>query len=349
MRRRGFAVRFSCGAVFVGVVSVAATVRADETSASDVPTYEVEAAPRHDRVWPTTRGINLRIDEAFTVLGRPEPEVRDEAATRNGRSVPETVPMPPPPVAMAPPKVEPVPEIEVPLRGEQVSAYATPQARPNDAIEAVLNKAQGLPISVPMPKRRPPPPATAAVPTGDEGDGAASAATSTSDGRAKGRVAALSPDVPGEADRKADAVTEPMGEAAVFGEPKTIPKEALPYLAILRREAAAQKVPLWLAIGVGWVESKYNPRLRGTHGVVGIMQVMPSTARFQGYKGTTEQLLDAETNIVWGIRELAWDWQKANGNACLAIAKYKGGIMTRTIPSAAASYCAAAKRVTGMN
>ncbi len=137
-------------------------------------------------------------------------------------------------------------------------------------------------------------------------------------------------------------------ETAVIGEPKKVPAAAEPYMALLRREAVANKVPLWLAVGVGWVESKYQPNLRGRHGVVGLMQVMPSTARFQGYRGPTEKLLDPETNIVWGMKELGWDWAKSGGNACLAIAKYKGGIATKRISSAAADYCKRAKAVTGM-
>ena len=145
------------------------------------------------------------------------------------------------------------------------------------------------------------------------------------------------------------AETRPIlaGEDAL-GPPKKIPKEALPYLRVIEREAAKNKVPLWLAIGVGWVESKYDHRLRGSHTVVGIMQVMPSTARWQGYKGTAEGLLDPETNIVWGMKELGWDYASAKGDACLAIAKYKAGIMATRISSAAADYCRRAKMVTGM-
>lgn len=354
MRRRGFSPAFSHRIAPVGVILsalavVPSIVAAEEPSAPGEPTFQIEAAPRHDRVWPTTPGVNSRIDEAFTLLRPSLPESRDEAATRNGRVMPETVPTPPPAEAAssaeatrAPiaPVAAPAVAVEPVLPADPVSAYAVPQSRPSDAIEAALAKGPGSPIAVPLPKRRPTPPV--AIAPADSGEGEPASAPSAP------RVAALAPDVPVDRDAKAAATAEPMGEAAL-GEPKKIPKEALPYLAILRREAAAQKVPLWLAVGVGWVESKYNPKLRGTHGVVGIMQVMPSTARFQGYKGTPEQLLDPETNIIWGIRELAWDWQKANGNVCLTIAKYKGGIMTRTIPSAAASYCAAVKRVTGMN
>jgi soluble lytic murein transglycosylase-like protein len=107
-------------------------------------------------------------------------------------------------------------------------------------------------------------------------------------------------------------------------------------------------VPLWLALGVGFVESKFDPGLKGRHSVVGLMQVMPSTARFQGYRGSNEGLLDPETNIVWGMKELGWDYAAAKGDPCLAIAKYKGGIATKRISSAAADYCRRAKLVTGM-
>lgn len=134
----------------------------------------------------------------------------------------------------------------------------------------------------------------------------------------------------------------------LVGEPRKVPKEALPHMAILRREAMLNRVPLWLAVGVGWVESKYNPTLRGSHGVVGIMQVMPSTARHQGYKGPVEKLLEPETNIVWGLRELGMAYASAKGDPCLAIAKYQGGITRTTVPKYSREYCARAKAATGM-
>lgn len=169
---------------------------------------------------------------------------------------------------------------------------------------------------------------------------------------------------PGEAPPGVDVEGEmpeaaPAGEAApgpregkppasLSGEPRKVPKEALPYMAILRREAAANRVPLWLAVGVGWVESKYNPKLRGAHGVVGIMQVMPSTARHMGFAGPNEKLLEPETNIVWGLKELGMALASAKGDPCLAIAKYQGGITRTTVPKYSREYCARAKAATGM-
>jgi hypothetical protein len=151
-----------------------------------------------------------------------------------------------------------------------------------------------------------------------------------------------------EAEAAAADGVQPAGPRTT-GEPRRVPAQAMPYLHVLRREARANGVPLWLAVGVGWVESRYQPSLRGGHGVLGLMQVMPATARFQGYRGTTEQLLDPETNIVWGMRELGWAWKRSGGDVCLTVAKYKSGIMTTSVSKAAADYCRSVRDVTGMN
>ena len=75
---------------------------------------------------------------------------------------------------------------------------------------------------------------------------------------------------------------------------------------------------------------------------------MPSTAREMGYKGTTNQLFNPETNIIWGMKELAQDYEIAKGDICLTIAKYKGGFHTRSINKGAWNYCSQVKRITGM-
>ena len=139
-----------------------------------------------------------------------------------------------------------------------------------------------------------------------------------------------------------------LDAAPILGEPRKMPGGASPYLNIFRREAKAHNIPLWLALGVAWVESKFDPKLRGTHTVVGMMQVMPSTAREMGYRGTTNQLFDPETNIIWGMNELAKDYKLANGDICLTIAKYKGGFYTKRINKGAWNYCSQVKAVTGM-
>lgn len=133
------------------------------------------------------------------------------------------------------------------------------------------------------------------------------------------------------------------------GMPRKMPKGAAPYLDIIKREAAANGVPVWVPLGVIWVESKYDPNLRGTHSVVGLMQVMPSTARYLGYRGSNQDLLKPEVNVKWGMKELAKDLQYAKGELCLAVAKYKGGFMTKTINAGARRYCDQLRAVTGMD
>jgi len=322
MRRR--ARRYGFGAVVLAGSLIAGNGFAETMD----ETGEKPPLARGDRLWPTSDDIQARIQRGFAFFGPMTVERRDETASDNGQARAETVPTPPVAVVMVAPEDVAPPRFEPETRFEPSTAYAPPVAPP----VAAIDKAMGHAIAVPLPRRRP------AVPI-----------ATVSEEHPTLRLASLEPmPVPAPSHRD-QAIEAPIAaDFAVIGEPKRIPKEALPYLAILRREAAANKVPLWLAVGVGWVESKYNPKLRGTHGVVGLMQVMPATARFQGYKGTPEQLLDAETNIVWGMRELGWDWAKSGGNACLAVAKYKGGILTKSIPPAAASYCEAAKRVTGM-
>ena len=270
---------------------------------------------------------------AFGLFPEARVEQRDEIATANEATLVETVPTSPPAAAVAPgvvaveridaPAPEPVPALP-PL------AFAPALTPPASAVERALFPPVAAPrtLDVPIPRRRP-----ADAPTGL--------------GEGEMRLASLTPET-ARITTPAASISPIAAEVAVLGEPKRIPKEALPYLDILRREAAANKVPLWLAVGVGWVESKYQPGLRGSHGVVGLMQVMPSTARFQGYRGPAEKLLEPETNIVWGMKELGWDWAKSGGNPCMAIAKYKGGIATTKISPAAADYCRRAKTVTGM-
>ncbi len=269
---------------------------------------------------------------AFGLFPEARVEMRDEIATADEAMLVETVPASPPAATVAPGVVAveridaPAPE---PVATLPPLAFAPALAPGVSAVErALFPPVVSRALDVPMPRRRP----------ADLGVGS---------GEGEMRLAGLTPEPARVAEPRAE--TAPIAaEVAVAGEPRRIPKEALPYLDIIRREAAANKVPLWLAVGVGWVESKYQPGLRGTHGVVGLMQVMPSTARFQGYRGPPEKLLEPETNIIWGMKELGWDWAKSGGNPCLAIAKYKGGIATKSIPTAAADYCRKAKTVTGM-
>ena len=49
------------------------------------------------------------------------------------------------------------------------------------------------------------------------------------------------------------------------------------------------------------------------------MQILPATARTMGYRGRPEGLLDAETNLKYGVRYLRGAWLIAGGDQNEAI------------------------------
>ncbi|WP_165645170.1 lytic transglycosylase domain-containing protein, partial [Oharaeibacter diazotrophicus] len=113
--------------------------------------------------------------------------------------------------------------------------------------------------------------------------------------------------------------------------------------ALVRSHAEAAGVPADLAEAVVKVESNFNPRARGSHGEVGLMQIKPSTARAIGYRGTTAALYDPDTNLAWGMRYLARAYALADGDTCGAILRYNGGHAARKMTRQASAYCGRVK------
>lgn len=72
-------------------------------------------------------------------------------------------------------------------------------------------------------------------------------------------------------------------------------------------------------------ESKYNPGAVGRGGAMGLMQIKAGTARGVGYQGTAAGLLDAETNLTYGIKYLAGAYRTAGGNHDRAVSHYARG------------------------
>jgi hypothetical protein len=69
------------------------------------------------------------------------------------------------------------------------------------------------------------------------------------------------------------------------------------------------------------VESDYNPRAVSSKGAVGLMQLMPATAKRFG----VVDLYDPQQNILGGARYLAYLLRLFNNNKRLAIAAYNSG------------------------
>lgn len=108
-------------------------------------------------------------------------------------------------------------------------------------------------------------------------------------------------------------------------------------ISLIKAMAPAQGVPTWFALRIAHVESNYNAHMRGSAGEYGVFQMKCATAKDIGFRGNCGALLDARTNIQWGLRHLAIAIGKSDGNLRLAASKHNGGLGRRTV---VASYVA---------
>ncbi len=121
--------------------------------------------------------------------------------------------------------------------------------------------------------------------------------------------------------------------------PNAVAPDRASFRAIARREAQRRGLPPEMADAVMRVESAYNPRARGAAGEIGLMQVMPPTARMLGFSGSMEELAEPETNIALGVRYLAEAWRLAGGDICTAAMKYRAGHNERRFSVLSVRYC----------
>jgi len=94
--------------------------------------------------------------------------------------------------------------------------------------------------------------------------------------------------------------------------------------------AATWKVPKELIQAVIWVESRGNPKAKRYEKAIddysyGLMQVTYSTAKYLGYKGPPEGLLDVKTNLHYGTYYLAKQLMRYEGDVAKAVAAYNAG------------------------
>ena len=93
---------------------------------------------------------------------------------------------------------------------------------------------------------------------------------------------------------------------------------------LINKYAAEYQVPVDLVHRVIIRESRHRPGARNGP-YYGLMQMLPATARGMGYKGGAQGLLDAETNLKYGVKYLRGAYLVAGGNYDGAVKWYSRG------------------------
>lgn len=85
--------------------------------------------------------------------------------------------------------------------------------------------------------------------------------------------------------------------------------------------AARYGVDTNLVDAVAWQESRYKPHARSRTGAIGVMQLMPDTARQLGVRNPH----DVEQNVTGGTAYLRQQLERFGNNVPLALAAYNAG------------------------
>jgi soluble lytic murein transglycosylase-like protein len=115
------------------------------------------------------------------------------------------------------------------------------------------------------------------------------------------------------------------------------------YRMRVKAEANQAGLPWEIADAVMAVESGYNRDAIGTSGEIGLMQILPSTARLLGFVGSEADLAVPQTNIHYGVTYLAGAWALAAGDLCTAVMKYRAGHGETRFSYRSVDYCLAVR------
>ena len=94
-----------------------------------------------------------------------------------------------------------------------------------------------------------------------------------------------------------------------------------PYMPIILAAASRYRVDPNIIRAIIKAESNYNPKAVSKAGAVGLMQLMPRTARALGVKDS----FNPEQNIHGGVKYFSQLLNKFNGDHALALAAYNAG------------------------
>lgn len=120
-----------------------------------------------------------------------------------------------------------------------------------------------------------------------------------------------------------DGASNTMGTVAQQpAEPdETLPDDRAPFHGIIVQVADRYEVDPALVRAIILAESGYNPKARSKKGALGLMQLMPSTAKALG----VQDIYDPEENIDGGVRYFRSLLDRFNGDVRLALAAYNAG------------------------
>jgi soluble lytic murein transglycosylase-like protein len=136
--------------------------------------------------------------------------------------------------------------------------------------------------------------------------------------------------------------TEDESEKVEEPQPRGLDAHAR-YRRLIEKEAAQAGLSPDIAEAVMAVESGYNPDAIGGVGEIGLMQILPSTARMLGFNGTDASLAVPENNIHYGVTYLAQAWRLAGGDLCTAVMKYRAGHGETRFSYLSVNYCLAVR------
>src|ERR1700755_3471111 len=97
------------------------------------------------------------------------------------------------------------------------------------------------------------------------------------------------------------------------------------YDALIAAHAAANNVPEALVHRVIQRESRYQPKLVGRCGCIGLMQIKLATARGLGYTGDAQGPRGPNTNLTYCVKYLAGAYRAANGDHNRAVHYFAAG------------------------
>jgi soluble lytic murein transglycosylase-like protein len=116
-----------------------------------------------------------------------------------------------------------------------------------------------------------------------------------------------------------------LAALAALALPQAALAQRAQYETMIATHARANLVPEILVHRVIVRESKYQAKLLGRGGAIGLMQIKLATARALGYTGDAEGLRDPDTNLKYGVKYLAGAYRAAGGDHDRAVKYYAAG------------------------